>query len=481
MGDLLSRLKRAGSRLAGSSPTHFPTPFEVRCDCGRISAGMRKATSQVLRCGNCGAQLYALPINVYPRTRRVFSEATGGQLGERMSAALNELSGSAHPSLIGEPSTQSPSPDAQSQQSPRPARRSSSAQQRAQVPGEALRGKRRPAKRPGPRAAPVDPHEPLVLEDLPPGSGDQDHWELDHVEFLDEERQVEMDLATTRPAPLVPVRQPDPVIDDSELEFVDEDEEAVEFVDDVEECVDDEGIDELEFIDDVPTGPSPTATPESMPARPAADSTPPASQPRARTPIGKQDADSTSQDVDGRGVRTRPARHQRPRRPEASPETRQRPRERPMPEPGAGKIAGERNQPVPDALAEATRIEQQIREKGSVPLRLTNRRRRRLFTPFRIIIVGIAVVVIATVWWTVRDRRIRDARLVLRQSMDDVHTALKDEDLISLETASRGVVQATAVVGTSDPEAAYFASLYREAVAVNHLSELDMVSELDAV
>jgi hypothetical protein len=67
-------------------------PFELRCVCGQVLTGERRATHQELACPTCSERLFALPCDVYPRLRvpaepqrktKTVATTTKSQPGER--------------------------------------------------------------------------------------------------------------------------------------------------------------------------------------------------------------------------------------------------------------------------------------------------------------------------------------------------------------------------------------------------------------
>jgi hypothetical protein len=49
--------------LAGQAP---PLPYQITCTCGQAAEGLRQATHQVIRCGNCQRELFVLPASRLP-------------------------------------------------------------------------------------------------------------------------------------------------------------------------------------------------------------------------------------------------------------------------------------------------------------------------------------------------------------------------------------------------------------------------------
>ncbi|MCA9065020.1 MAG: hypothetical protein KDA96_18245, partial [Planctomycetaceae bacterium] len=568
MAEFLTRLKRATSRLVGDSAAQFPTPFQIQCSCGQPVAGMRQPAAQILRCQHCQATLYALPINVYPRTHRVHSEVISSHLSDRLSAAVTELyehpqpppttgfplAGNALPPTISGPAADAvvepasspqlrmPAPSKSKSAGPapsRPAPKKPDGQQRRRtqqrsssdqpVSGESPSGKvaarpaepdtprpdrgrssaRRPpqansrpaptppsarqppkSERPSlqqpvagkvvPQASPtppavapppltgdVKPQQPVVpppvrqIQNELPASG-----AFGDLDFLDVERQLELDRLTTMPTPVVvPVSSPpaaDTVIPDDQLEFVDDEvvaaaeaEDEEDDLDDLDDSVDlndddfeddddiaDDGDvidDDLEFIDDVA----------------------PASSMESPRPI-QQPSPGSVPEIG------RPGRNPPSVTPAATVVA-------PAPPPiGAGRIAGDRNLAVSSAEQSGP-----VPQAGqSAPLRLSNRRRRRLLTPFRMTVAAMVVVIGLTGWW-MAERRARDeARLAIRHAVDDVNQALKDEDLVELESSLSKAVEATRTLDQTDAESQYLQNMYQQTLAVNHLLEVDLAAEL---
>ena len=87
----VQKLKRLKSRLAGESDASVQTPFEIRCDCGEIVRGVRRATAIQKDCDKCGEWLYVLPANVYPATKAVHSEVIDGGFVKRLTVLITEF------------------------------------------------------------------------------------------------------------------------------------------------------------------------------------------------------------------------------------------------------------------------------------------------------------------------------------------------------------------------------------------------------
>ena len=104
---------------------------------------------------------------------------------------------------------------------------------------------------------------------------------------------------------------------------------------------------------------------------------------------------------------------------------------------------------------------------------------RRTFTPFRMIMLGVVVIVLGTGWWTVQQRRLSRARQDLRNSVDAVETAMAESNFNELLGPLQTATLAAEVLGKRDSEAGSILNLLYQTVAVNEVSSIDLVAELD--
>ncbi|MBL8817736.1 MAG: hypothetical protein JNL58_17050 [Planctomyces sp.] len=91
MSDLSEKIRRARARLFGTTARDVRVPFQLNCDCGHRVGGIRQTSSQIVTCSQCSAQLFVLPVNVYPTTRRVPSEVLGGRFHQRLISVVKDL------------------------------------------------------------------------------------------------------------------------------------------------------------------------------------------------------------------------------------------------------------------------------------------------------------------------------------------------------------------------------------------------------
>lgn len=91
MSSLFARLAKAKSRLLGTAPQEIAVPFELACDCGHRVTGIRRTSYQLATCSACHNNVYVLPVNVYPATRRVKSDVVDGPLVSKVSTVVRDL------------------------------------------------------------------------------------------------------------------------------------------------------------------------------------------------------------------------------------------------------------------------------------------------------------------------------------------------------------------------------------------------------
>ena len=103
---------------------------------------------------------------------------------------------------------------------------------------------------------------------------------------------------------------------------------------------------------------------------------------------------------------------------------------------------------------------------------------RRVFTPFRLLMLSATLLVAVTGWWMVTQRRLEDARKAWRREMDVAEQALEDKDLGALHLALSKAVAAGSILQRNDPEWRRAASLLRQTQAVRDLSSSDLISML---
>ena len=155
-------------------------------------------------------------------------------------------------------------------------------------------------------------------------------------------------------------------------------------------------------------------------------------------------------------------------------------------EPSGGvKIPGKRSrksntQPGTTLAAEALAAEQILIDESvvRVPRPSPAVFLRRMFTPFRVLMLSATLLVAVTGWWIVTQRRMEDARKTWRREMDVAEQALADKDLVALHDALVRAVAAADTLQREDAESRRATSLLQQTEAVQNLSSTDLVSML---
>ena len=149
------------------------------------------------------------------------------------------------------------------------------------------------------------------------------------------------------------------------------------------------------------------------------------------------------------------------------------------------KVAGKRNRksnaPARISPAAATLVAEQILVEEPVvrvPRPGLAVVMRRVFTPFRLLMLSATVLVAVTGWWIVTQRRMEDARKTWRREMDVAEQALEDKDLVALHESLSKAVAAADTLQRDDAESRRAGSLLLQTLAVQDLSSTDLVPML---
>lgn len=103
---------------------------------------------------------------------------------------------------------------------------------------------------------------------------------------------------------------------------------------------------------------------------------------------------------------------------------------------------------------------------------------RRVFTPFRVLMLSAVVLIAATGWWIVTQRRMDEARKTWRREMDIAEKALEGEDMSALSDSLAKAVAAGEILQRDDAEARRANSLWLQTKALQDLSTTDLISVL---
>jgi hypothetical protein len=103
---------------------------------------------------------------------------------------------------------------------------------------------------------------------------------------------------------------------------------------------------------------------------------------------------------------------------------------------------------------------------------------RRVFTPFRLLMLSAVVLIAATGWWVVTQRRMDEARKTWRREMDIAEKALDEKDMSALSDSLTKAVAAGQILQRDDAEARRANSLLLQTKALQDLSTTDLISVL---
>lgn len=103
---------------------------------------------------------------------------------------------------------------------------------------------------------------------------------------------------------------------------------------------------------------------------------------------------------------------------------------------------------------------------------------RRIFTPFRLLMLSAVVLIAATGWWVVTQRRMDDARKTWRREMDVAEKALDEKDISTLGDSLAKAVAAGQILQRDDAETRRANSLWLQTKALQELSTTDLISML---
>ena len=101
---------------------------------------------------------------------------------------------------------------------------------------------------------------------------------------------------------------------------------------------------------------------------------------------------------------------------------------------------------------------------------------RRIFTPFRLLMLSAAVLIAVTGWWLVNQRRMDDARKIWRREMDVAEKALESQDLDKLHDSLFKAVAAAQTLNRDNADSRRATSLFMQTQAVRDLSSMDLPS-----
>lgn len=156
------------------------------------------------------------------------------------------------------------------------------------------------------------------------------------------------------------------------------------------------------------------------------------------------------------------------------------PERTPTREPSEKKIGKRKSRVSEDSESEV--VEQSQRPALRLPrLRLPKvdikRVLRRTFTPFRLLMLSMVVVVGLTGYWMSHQKHVEAAQQTWLRSAEEVDEFLAASDMINLEATLNNAVGAGYTLGKNDSEWKAWLNLLHETEAINNLATSDLLTE----
>ncbi|MEZ6127222.1 MAG: hypothetical protein R3C59_00905 [Planctomycetaceae bacterium] len=101
---------------------------------------------------------------------------------------------------------------------------------------------------------------------------------------------------------------------------------------------------------------------------------------------------------------------------------------------------------------------------------------KRVFTPFRLLMLAIVTVLVLTVYWMTCQRAMEAARQVWLKTPERVEQLMQEGNLVELESVLAEAIGAAIVLQKDDPESRWLSNLLDETRTVNSLSINELLS-----
>jgi len=145
------------------------------------------------------------------------------------------------------------------------------------------------------------------------------------------------------------------------------------------------------------------------------------------------------------------------------------------------KSKSKKSKKTSDKTAETQTAERQVTDEPTTPVRRlpqidVKRLLKRTFTPFRMLMLAMAVVLGLTVYWMSYQRTMESARQVLLKSPEQIQQLLKDGDFVELQSVLQEATDAASTLQRDDPETRRTRNLLAETQAVNSIAASDLLT-----
>lgn len=101
---------------------------------------------------------------------------------------------------------------------------------------------------------------------------------------------------------------------------------------------------------------------------------------------------------------------------------------------------------------------------------------KRTFSPFRLLMMAMTIVVGFTIYWMTYQNTVENARQTWLKSPEEIERLLEDREMIDLQQALESAVQAADVLQRNDPESRRVRNLLEETVGINTIASGDLLN-----
>lgn len=101
---------------------------------------------------------------------------------------------------------------------------------------------------------------------------------------------------------------------------------------------------------------------------------------------------------------------------------------------------------------------------------------KRTFTPFRLLMMAMTLVMGVTIYWMTQQRAIEEAQAAWLKSPDEIAALLDDSKMIELQQALESAVQAADVLQRDDPESRLVRNMLDETIAINTIASVELLT-----
>ena len=101
---------------------------------------------------------------------------------------------------------------------------------------------------------------------------------------------------------------------------------------------------------------------------------------------------------------------------------------------------------------------------------------KRTFTPFRLLMMAMTVVVGLTVYWMTYQRAVENAQQTWLKSPEEIEGLLNDSKMVELQQTLQTAVQAADLLQRDDPESRRIRNMLGETMAINSIASSELLT-----